>query len=546
MGTATFDRLEELAPGIQDKARQVAVDAVAQLPAAPAPVLEPAHVYPAGDGVGVGEQPRVNGRNPAGQAAESAWSAPPVATSNTELGFMSVTEISARIADRSLSPVELVEALFHRAGALDAELKSYLLPCFESALDAAREAEAAILRHGPRSPLHGVPFGLKDIIDTAGIRTTCHSRLRADHVPNADAAVAARLNAAGGIMMGKLATHEFAFGGPCFDLPWPPARNPWNTAHHPGGSSSGSGASVAAGLLPAALGSDTGGSVRNPASCCGLVGMKPTYGRVPRTGVFPLAYSLDNVGPLTRTVRDNAMIMQVLAGPDVGDPASSTVPVPDFCQGIGAGVEGLQIGLIRHFHNQDMVADPEVAAGVEAVGEVLAGLGASVSETRLRPLEVYAGGNRIVLTVEGFAVHRHWLKERPQDYAEMTREKLLPGAYIGGADYVDTLRLRTSLRDEFAAHMRDFDALVCVSSMEPPCRIDDASEVARTYPRQARAAFNFLGCPAMSVPCGFHSSGLPLSFQVIGKAFDEPMLYRVAAAYEAATDWHRQHPALAT
>jgi len=465
--------------------------------------------------------------------------------SDTDLGFLTIAESSERIGNGDLSPVELVDALIARAERLDSQLNSYLLPCFDKARDAARQAESAIAKVGRLGPLHGIPFGLKDIIDTAGIRTTCHSKILEDHVPDKDAAVAARLTGAGGIMMGKLSTHEFAFGGPCFDLPWAPARNPWNTDHHPGGSSSGSGASVAAGLLPGALGSDTGGSVRNPASCCSLVGIKPTYGRVPRSGVFPLSYSLDNVGPLTRTVRDNAMLLQVLAGPDAGDPASAREPVPDFCADIGKGVEGLRIGYVRHFHTDDMRADPEVAKGLDDVGEIFRGLGAEVEEIQIQPLNVYAAGNRILLTVEGFAVHRTWLRERPEDYAQMTREKLLPGAYIPGADYIDALRMRTRLRDEFARHMQSFDALICVSSMEPPCKIDDDAEVARTYPRQARAPFNFLGCPAMSVPCGFHSNGLPLSFQIVGKAFDEAMVYRVGAAYEEACDWVDQHPTMA-
>jgi aspartyl-tRNA(Asn)/glutamyl-tRNA(Gln) amidotransferase subunit A len=462
--------------------------------------------------------------------------------SDAEAGFMSIADAAAKLADKSLSPLDLVDALIARTERLDSQLNAYLLPCFDQARDAAREAQDDISAGGPRGPLHGIPFGLKDIIDTAGIRTTCHSKILADNVPSRDAAVAARLRDAGAIMMGKLATHEFAFGGPSFDLPWPPARNPWNTAHHPGGSSSGAGAAVAAGLLPGALGSDTGGSVRNPASCCGLVGMKPTYGRVPRSGVFPLAYSLDNVGPLTRTVRDNAMLLQVLSGFDTEDAASSTMAVPDFSAGIGKGIEGLRIGVIRHFHTEDMIAEAQVSAGIDRVGEVLSGLGAQVRDTRLQALSVYQGGNRIILTVEGFAVHRRWLTERPEDFAAMTREKLLPGAFISGPDYVDALRLRARVRDEFARHMRDFDALICVSSMETPCLIDDDAEVARTYPRQARATFNFIGCPAMSVPCGFHSNGLPLSFQIVGKAFDEAMLYRIAAAYEAATPWLAEHP----
>lgn len=459
-----------------------------------------------------------------------------------ELHHLTIAEAARRIAARELSPVELTEAYLARIEALGPVLNAYITVTAERALDDARAAEAAIARGGAVSPVHGVPCALKDIYDTRGIRTTGHSALLADRVPEADAACAERLARAGAVLLGKLASHEFATGGPAFDLPWPPARNPWNTAHHPGGSSSGSGAAVAAGLLPGALGSDTGGSVRNPASCCGLVGIKPTYGRVPRAGVFPLAYSLDSVGPLTRTVRDNALMLQVISGPHPRDPASAEAPVPDFSAGIGSGIEGLRIGYVRHFHSEDMIADAEVAAGLDAVAETLGGLGASVRETRLAPLGHYAGGNRILLTVEGYAVHRRWLRERPEDYAAMTREKLLPGAFVPGADYVDALRLRGRLRDAFVRLMGEFDALICASSMEPPSRIDDAAEVARTYTRQARTPFSFLGSPALVMPCGMHSSGLPLSVQIVGKAFDEAMLYRVAAAYEAATVWSRRHP----
>ncbi|MCB1744102.1 MAG: amidase [Gammaproteobacteria bacterium] len=461
------------------------------------------------------------------------------------LAFMSISEAARRIAERSLSPLELVDALIERSERLDPILNAYLLPTFEQAREAARAAETSGSTGGQdRGPLHGIPFGLKDIIDTAGIRTTCHSKILENNIPREDAEVARRLKSAGAILMGKLSTHEFAFGGPSFDLPWPPARNPWNIAHHPGGSSSGSGAAVASGMLPLALGSDTGGSVRNPSSCCGLVGIKPTYGLVPRSGVFPLAYSLDNIGPMTRTVEDNALVLQTLAGPCPRDPASAQRPVDDFRAGLSLGVKGLRIGILEHFHTEDMQAETETAAAIQAVADVLRSLGASVEPTRVQPLQTYAAGNRILLTVEGYAVHRRWLTERPQDYAAMTREKLLPGAFISGPDYVDALRLRTRLRDEFERHMAHFDALICVSSMEPPCRIDDAQEVARTYPRQARAPFNFLGCPALVTPCGFHSSGLPLSVQWVGKAFDEPMLYRIAAAYERETGWTDRHPSI--
>jgi aspartyl-tRNA(Asn)/glutamyl-tRNA(Gln) amidotransferase subunit A len=454
--------------------------------------------------------------------------------SDGELIWSSIASLAQRIRSGELSPVDLVEALVARSEAVDDRLHAYLLPTFDSAREEAAAAALAIREGDYRGPLHGIPFGLKDIIDTAGIRTTCHSRFLEHNVPDADAEVARRLRRAGAILMGKLATHEFAYGGPSFDLPWPPARNPWNTAHHPGGSSSGSGAAVAAGMLPFALGTDTGGSVRNPSSCCGLVGMKATYGRVPRSGVYPLAFSLDSVGPMTRGVLDNALVLQALSGHHAADPASLEEPVPDLSAGIGEGLEGVRVGYVKHFHCEDMQAEAETAAGLDAVADRLADLGAEVSEARLWPLQDYAAVNRIILTVEGYAVHRRRMNEAPERFAAMTREKLLPGAFVPGPDYVDALRTRTRMCADFARTMQCHDVLICVSSMEPPCAIDDEEMVARTYPRQARVPFNLLGCPAMSVPCGMHSSGLPLSVQVISRPLEEPMAYRVAAAYEVA------------
>ena len=262
-----------------------------------------------------------------------------------DLGFLSIADASEKIAQKKLSPVELTEALLRRAEELDPKLNAYLLKDADNALAAAQAAEKAIHSGRKLGPLHGVPFGLKDIVDTAGLRTTCHSKILADNIPQRDATVAAKLKAAGAILMGKLSTHEFALGGPAFDLPWPPARNPWNPNHHPGGSSSGSGAAVAAGMLPMAIGTDTGGSVRNPASCCGIVGMKATYGRVSRAGVFPLSYSLDHIGPMTRTVVDNALMLQAISGSDQRDPASANAAIPDFTVKIEDGVKGLKIGL---------------------------------------------------------------------------------------------------------------------------------------------------------------------------------------------------------
>ena len=387
-----------------------------------------------------------------------------------------------------------------------------------------------------------MPFGLKDIIDCKGLPTTAHSKLLIDNVPNEDAFVAARLKAAGSVLLGKLATHEFAIGGPSFDLPWPPAVNPWGRNLFPGGSSSGSGVALAAGLLPVALGTDTGGSVRNPASLCGITGMKPTYGLVSRRGVLPLATSLDHVGPMTRGVRDNALLLDLIAGHDAADAASVRRAPERFSANIDAGVKGLKIGLVRHFYAEDMQADCEQSAAIEAAAEVLRGLGASVREMRLAPLDDYATCCRIILRAEAFAVHRRWLAERPADYGALARQRLLDGAVVSAADYIDAQRLRARLIRQTDLAFTGFDAALTVSGMDPACAIDDAEATARSYPRQARQPFNVTGQPALVVPAGFTGDGRPLSLQLIGQPFTEAKLYRIAFAYEQATGWLARHP----
>jgi aspartyl-tRNA(Asn)/glutamyl-tRNA(Gln) amidotransferase subunit A len=463
----------------------------------------------------------------------------------TDLAWLTVAEAAELLRTRKLSPVEYAEALIDRVERHDGKLNAFLRFTPEVALEDARRAETEIARGAWRGPLHGVPYALKDIIDYAGLPTTAHSKILTDNVAAADAPVAAKLKAAGGVFMGKLSTHEFAVGGPSFDLPWPPARNPWNRDHFCGGSSSGSGAATAAGFLPAAIGTDTGGSVRNPASMCGVVGMKPTYGLVSRRGVLPLAYSLDHVGPLTRTVRDNALMLDLIAGHDPLDPGS-TGRAAGRCAGeLDRGVKGLRVGVIRHFYTRDMKADPEMAAGIEAAVGKLAGLGAEVREISTAPLGEYNACNRTLLTSEGFAAHENWMRERPQDYGALARERLMAGAFVRAADYVNATRLRRKLADSFHALFSGIDVAVTASSMDPPCRIDDPKAVEYTYGRQARAPFNLTGGPALSLPVGFSKAGLPLAMQIIGKPFAEALVYRVAHAYEQAAGWAARHPNLA-
>jgi len=462
-----------------------------------------------------------------------------------ELAFLSLTEAVRRIRSGDLSPVKYTQALLDQIADHDGQLDSFLRVLDDGALESAALAEIAVKNGETLGPLHGVPFALKDIVDVAGLPTTAHSQILAQQPPKTDhAAVTAKLHDAGGILLGKTATHEFAIGGPSFDLPRPPARNPWNRARYPGGSSSGSGAAVAAGLVPMAIGTDTGGSVRNPATACGIVGMKPTYGRVSRRGVFPLSFSLDHVGPMTRTVADNALMLNVIAGHDPGDPGSANLPTPDFTADLDKGVDGLSIGVIRHFHNRDMTAEPAMAQALEDALDVLSDLGADISEIETAPLGEFATCNRIILLSEAYAIHRNWLQTRPEDYSESFLERILPGAFLSGSDYVDALRLRRKLTASFNRTISSLDGVIAVSAMDAAFAIDDAEEIALKYPRQARTPFNLTGNPALAMPTGFNDDGMPLAMQIVGKQFDEAMVYRIAAGYEAATDWHAQRPPL--
>ncbi len=461
----------------------------------------------------------------------------------TEPHALPLAEAAALIAARRLSPVELLRSCLDRIAAVEPRLNAVIRLAGEEAMAEARLAEAEIVRGGSRGPMHGIPVGLKDIIDLAGHPTTCHSKLQLDRVADGDSHATARLRAAGAVFPAKLATHEFAIGGPAFDLPFPPARNPWNTAHHPGGSSSGSGAAVAARMLPAALGTDTGGSVRHPASHCGLVGLKPTYGLVSRRGVFPLSFTLDHVGPMTRTVRDNALLLNAIAGHDPSDPGSAPRAAEDYARDLHLGLKGLRIGFVRHFHERDQPATPEMAAALEAAAALLASEGARVTTTVLPPLGEFAGVNRTIMLPEATAIHEAWLRERPGDYAHITRRRLLPGMFVTGADYVQAQRRRRELVAAVEAAFAEVDLLLCASSMDPACRIDDAAEVERTYPRQARTPFNVTGHPAISVMCGLsREAGLPLGLQLVGRSFQEALLYRGAAAYERAAPWKDMAP----
>jgi aspartyl-tRNA(Asn)/glutamyl-tRNA(Gln) amidotransferase subunit A len=460
----------------------------------------------------------------------------------SELHWLGVAEAAKAIAAKKLSPVELVDALLKRIDALDPRLNAFIRLDREAALLAAKVAESEAAAGRLRGPLHGVPVGIKDIIDVAGLPTTCHSKILETNIATADAVCVQKLRGAGAIVLGKLSTHEFAIGGPSFDLPWPPARNPWNTDHHPGGSSSGSGAGVAAGLFPMALGTDTGGSVRNPASCCGIVGLKPTYGLVSRRGVFPLSFTLDHIGPMTRTVADNALMLEAIAGHDPLDPGSAAARKGHYAAGVERPVRDLRVGFIRHFHEVDVPAEPEVTAALEHVVRTLQMEGAEVRDIRLPSLGEFGAVNRVILQSEAWGIHGPWLRRRPGDYGRLARRRLMAGAFFTAGDYVQAQRRRLQMIAEVEAALREVDVLLCASSMDPPCRIDRPADVDRTYPRQARTPFNVTGHPALAMMAGLSAGGLPLAVQFVGRYFDEATLFQAARGWELASGIDRKYP----
>jgi len=461
-----------------------------------------------------------------------------------ELHFLTLAEASRRIDGGNLSPVALTEAYLDRIAAIDGKLNAYLLVLADQARAAARDAEAAIRGGRRRGPLHGIPIGLKDIYDTAAVRTTGHSKVYRDRVPGADSTVTRRLGEAGTILLGKLATHEFAVGGPSFDLPWPPARNPWNLDHMPGGSSSGSGAAVAAGLCAAAMGSDTGGSIRGPSALCGLAGLKPTYGRVSRHGVLPLSWTLDHAGPMCWTSEDCALVLQAVAGFDPLDPASADEPVDDYTANLNRGVKGLRIGVVRHFFAKDLAVDPESVAAIDAAIAELRGLGALVEDVTLSPLADYHACGLTIMLCESFAIHADTLRTRPMDLGEIARDRVLLGGLIEASDYVDATRLRRSLCEETASALGKFDVLLTATVPGPAPRIENLPKYNLIQYPLMTMPWDVTGSPAHAVCCGFSRDGLPLSFTVVGRPFDEATVLRVGHAYEQATPWRQRRPSI--
>lgn len=431
------------------------------------------------------------------------------------LHYRSIAEVTRAFADKSLTPRAYLEHLFARIAALDPLLDAFV---HLDAVGARTAADAATRRWASGQalgPLDGVSVGIKDVIDVAGMPTRCHSALSSVAPKARDAAVTAVLRAGGAVIIGKLATHEFAIGGPAFDLPWPPARNPWNRDHHPGGSSSGAGSAVAAGLVPLAVGSDTAGSVRHPASACGIAGWKPVAGALPLDGVFPLAWSLDHVGLLARHVGDIALAAGALGVPILPQPAA-----------------GLRVGYVRHWHETDIGADAEVAAALDRVAAGLDAAGAVVSDFTLPPLGQFNLINRLILQSEGFAIHAKNLREHPEQFSHLTRGALLAGGFTSAETLLAAYRLKRRLTAAVDAAFAQVDVLLTASSMTAPCRIDDPAEIARTYLMQARSPFNVTGHPALAMSSGVSGMGLPLSVQFAARS--DAALFAAASVWEQA------------
>ena len=466
-----------------------------------------------------------------------------MADNDNRLYFLTMRQAGELMRSGQLSPVELTRACLDRIEATDDRLHSFVTLMADEAIAQARTAEAEMLQGNYRGPMHGIPFALKDLYDTAGVRTTSGSYVDLERVPTVDATTTARLKEAGGILMGKLAMHEFALGGPDWTTPFEPARNPWNLAHITGGSSSGTGSAVASGQVMGGLGSCTGGSIRGPASLCGIVGLKATYGRVSRAGVVTLSWSQDHAGPMTWTVEDCAYMLQAIAGHDPKDPTSSRAPVPDYSASLREDIKGMTIGLPRHyFFDPDPSVSPEVVAVVERAVAVLEELGASVREVTLPSLEYVRAANSVIMVSEAYAYHEPNLKTIPEKFGDIVRTRFRTGGLLTAGDYLQAQRVRTWARREFAEVMRQVDFLVTPTMTQPAPAFEGYDPASTIRGRSFTAPFNVTGLPAISVPCGFTETGLPIGMQIAGKPFDEPGVIQAAYTYQQHARWYETRP----
>ena len=460
---------------------------------------------------------------------------------SAELCYLSIEDAGARLRQRALSPMELTRAYLDRIEALDDRLHSYLHVAREAALERARRAEGEMRKGQWRGPLHGIPVALKDIFDTAGVPTTGGSRIYRDRVPERDATVSARLEAAGAVLLGKLTMSELAMTGPPgFGEE---ARNPWNLDCAPGWSSSGSGVAVAAGLCAGACGSDSGGSIRFPASYNNIVGLMPTYGRVSRCGVIPLTWSIDHLGPMTRCVEDAALMLGVIAGHDPQDRTSSRAPVPDYRAALREDVRGVRVGVLRQGFEG---AEPETQAAVERAIAELESLGALAEEVRLPHFEEMHIANSVLYLSEGFAIYRETLQRQAESLGQVFRIYTYMGGLFSAEEYIQAQRLRSRTRREVTALFDRVDLLAAPAASGPAKPVADFDPYSLTQPTRSTPLeiFNLAACPALSVPCGFSAAGMPIGLQLAAPPFDEAGLLRAAYTLQQHLGLHRRHPEL--
>ncbi|MBI4305321.1 MAG: amidase [Chloroflexi bacterium] len=462
-----------------------------------------------------------------------------------ELHYLTITELAAQIRSKKISPVEVTRAQIGRIEKLDPKLRSYATVTADTALKQARQAEQEILRGGYRGPLHGVPVAVKDLCFTSGVRTMAGCAVLADFVPEHDATVVSKLANAGAVMLGKLNMTEGAMGGYNPKLQAP--ENPWKESHWPGASSSGSGAATAAGLTFGTLGSDTGGSIRHPAAVCGVTGLKPTWGRVSRYGVFALAESLDHVGPLARSAADCGIILQAISGLDPNDPTSLHEPVPDMLGGVGKGVRGLRIGCDEGYASADIAPDfaRAVADGVRVVEK----LGARIVPVKMPArLREYMQAWQVLCTSEALAAHSAFYPGRAKEYGPWFRQWLERGAGYTSADYARAHSLRLQCNGDLRLMMREIDAFACPSTARAAYPVTKETVYGGIPPDrdpwQARytVPYNYSGLPTIALPCGLNEQGLPVSIQFVGHPLSEPLLVQTGDAFQRATEFHRLHP----
>jgi aspartyl-tRNA(Asn)/glutamyl-tRNA(Gln) amidotransferase subunit A len=469
-----------------------------------------------------------------------------MAHSDDALTDLTIAAAATELRSRKLSPLELTEAYLRRIERLNPEINAFVTVTAERARADARRATEEIAKSGPRGALHGIPIALKDLCDTAGIRTTAGGKFFADHVPKADCTVARRLREAGTVLLGKLNTHEFAYGVTTDNPHFGTTRNPWDKSRIPGGSSGGSGAAIAASIAAGTIGTDTGGSIRIPASLCGAVGLKPTYGRVSKAGIFPLSFLFDHAGPITRTVEDAAIVLEAIAGYDAADPTSERASVDRYTEAVARGARGARVGVPRrHFFER---LDPEVGEAVEHALDVLRSIGATVRDVELPSAQGAIMSLFGLVLAEAKHIHAERLRTRSQDFGADVAA-ILSQPTPSGAELIAALDSTYALTAAMRDALETVDVLVTPTTPIPAVRIGQRTvrtggvEESPIFPMiRCTAPFNATRLPALSVPCGFTRDGLPIGLQLAGRPFDESSLFAIGGAYEQATEWHRRRP----